>query len=47
LLVERLRKIVGDRAGKEIGGAAGCEGVDDADRLVRPVLRGSGCRAKT
>ena len=42
LLAERGRETVGDGAREIVGGAAGREGVDDAHRLVGPVLRGGG-----
>jgi hypothetical protein len=38
-LPQRLGKPLADQAGQDVGGAAGAEGNDHADRARRPVLR--------
>ena len=44
LLAERLGQLVGGHAGQNVGGTARRKGVDDADRMARPILgRGRHC----
>jgi hypothetical protein len=44
LLAEGLGQLVGGQAGENVGGAARCKSVDDADRMARPIFgRGRRC----
>jgi hypothetical protein len=44
LLAECLGQLVGCHAGQNVGGTARRKGVDDADRMARPILgRGRPC----
>ncbi len=38
LLAERPGQLVGGHAGQDVGGAARRKGIDDADRMRRPIL---------
>jgi hypothetical protein len=44
LLLKRAREMIGDDASQNVGSATGREGVDDAHRPRRPVLRRRGSR---